>query len=116
MTEDSSLFDGRRWHDMGGDPAGSIDREGHDYALWERRVDALMCLCSDKGLMNVDSLRRALEDLGPDAFETMTYYERWVAAVAQNMVEAGVVSQSELAARMEVVAARGDTYGEATRG
>ena len=116
MTDTPNTHDGRRWHDMGGMAADRIDPGTHDFAIWERRVDALMCLCSDKGLMNVDSLRRALEDLGPEAFETMTYYERWVAAVAQNMVEAGVVSQSELADRMEAVAARGSTYGEATRG
>ena len=29
---------------MGGLPADEIDREEHDYALWEKRVDALMML------------------------------------------------------------------------
>lgn len=105
--------DGQRWHDMGGQDAGIIARDQHDFALWEKRVDALLVLCGDKGLMSVHGLRRALEDMGEDAFETMTYYERWIAAVNQNLVEAGVYSLEELGQRMEEIAARGDSYGEA---
>jgi hypothetical protein len=86
----------------------------HDYALWEKRVDALMVLMSRKGHFTVDGLRRVLEDMGEEAFETMTYYERWVAAVNQNLVERGVYSLAELGARMAEVAARGDTYGQAS--
>ncbi len=105
--------DGRRWHDMGGRPAGPICQEEHDYALWEKRVDALMVLCCKKGLMSVHGLRRALEDMGEAAFESMSYYERWIAAINQNLVEAGVYSLAELGERMEQVARRGASYGEA---
>lgn len=105
---------GRRWHDMGGAPGGEVSPHEHDFAIWEKRVDALMMLLTGKGLFTVDGLRRALEDMGPEAFETMTYYERWVAAVAQNLVETGAVSSHELAERMAAVSARGATYGEAS--
>ena len=110
MTE----YFGKRWHDMGGDPAGQMDFDQHDFALWEKRVDALMVLTSAKGLMNTDSLRRVLEDMGPEAFETMTYYERWVQSVTTNMIEAGAFTAKELADRMEQVGKRGETYGDAT--
>ncbi|WP_397542538.1 ScnB-like protein [Roseovarius salis] len=109
-------MNGRRWHDMGGQPAGAVDRAEHDHALWEKRVDALLVLCGKKGLFTVDGLRRALEDMGEDAFERMSYYERWIAAVNQNLVESGVYTLEELGQRMEDVAARGATYGEAQRG
>lgn len=99
---------------MGGDPAGSIDHNQHDFALWEKRVDALMVLCSAAGLMNTDSLRRVLEDMGTEAYETMTYYERWIASVSQNMVEFGVFTTTELAKKMAEVKSGGYTYGEAT--
>ena len=99
---------------MGGDPAGSIDHNQHDFALWEKRVDALMVLCSAAGLMNTDSLRRVLEDMGTEAYETMTYYERWIASVSQNMVEFSAFTTRELAKKIAEVKSRGDTYGEAT--
>lgn len=105
--------EGRRWHDMGGREAGAVERAEHDHALWEKRVDALMRIASAKGYFTVDGLRRALEDMGEEAFETMTYYERWIAAITQNLIEAGAFTVEELNARMEEVARRGATYGEA---
>lgn len=109
-----SGFDGKRWHDMGGGLAGPVPQEGHDFALWEKRVDALMILASGAGHFTVDGLRRALEDMGEAAFEEMSYYERWVAAINQNLLERGVYSVAELGEKMEAVRARGATYGEAT--
>ena len=108
--------DGRRWHDMGGQNAGPMDLSQHDFALWEKRVDALWTIGSARGHFTVDGLRRVLEDMGENAFETMTYYERWVAAINQNLVEAGVYSLEELGARMEDIRARGETYGQAADG
>ena len=99
---------------MGGDPAGDINHDQHDFALWEKRVDALMVLASSAGLMNTYSLRRVLEDMGEEAYETMSYYERWIASVSQNMVEAGAFSTAELADKMAQIKARGTTYGDAT--
>jgi len=104
---------GRRWHDMGGKDAGEIARGEHDFALWEMRVDALMWLTSTKGYLTVDRLRRVIEDMGEDTFETMTYYERWLASITQNLIESGAFTIEELNQRMEKVAARGPTYGEA---
>lgn len=104
---------GRRWHDMGGDLAGPIPQAQHDFALWEKRVDALMILATGAGHFSVDGLRRALEDMGPEAFETLSYYERWIAAINQNLLEAGVYSVAELGEKMAQVRARGTTYGAA---
>ncbi|MFQ5567210.1 MAG: ScnB-like protein [Paracoccaceae bacterium] len=111
MTDDTEQ--GRSWHDMGGRDAGEIARGEHDFALWEKRVDALLRIASAKGHFTVDGLRRALEDMGEDSFETMTYYERWIAAITRNLIETGAFTIDELNARMDEVAARGATYGEA---
>ena len=107
---------GKRWHDMGGQDAGPVPMEGHDFALWEKRVDALMVLCGAKGLFTVDGLRRALEDMGEEAFEKYSYYERWIAATNQNLIEAGAYTLEELGARMQEIRARGASYGEANDG
>ena len=104
---------GRRWHDLGGTEAGPVDRHEHDHALWEKRVDALRAIANARGFFTVDGLRRVLEDMGEQAFETMTYYERWMAATTENLLEAGAFTVEELNARMEAVRDRGASYGEA---
>jgi hypothetical protein len=43
----------------------------------------------------------------------MTYYERWIASVNQNLIEDGVYSTAELAEKMAEITERGTTYGEA---
>ena len=106
----------RSWHDMGGLPAGDIDPSQHDFALWEKRVDALMALATSNGMFTVDGLRRVLEDMGPVSFETMSYYERWIESVTSNLVEAGAFTPAELAEKLAQVKARGATYGEASLG
>jgi hypothetical protein len=98
----------RSHHDMGGLPAGKIEAAEHDYAPWEKRVDALLQLLSapQRQLMRVDELRRNIEALPPDAYERMTYYERWMASIAATLLQRGVISADELARKMAEVEAR----------
>ncbi|MFK7943359.1 MAG: ScnB-like protein [Paracoccaceae bacterium] len=113
-SQDPNLA-GRRWHDMGGRDAGSIEPSEHDFALWEKRVDAVRQISANKGYFTVDGLRRALEDMGEEAFETMTYYERWMLATCQNLMAEGAFTTDELNAKMEEIRARGETYAEAQK-
>ena len=106
MPHMSNISDeGRRWHDMGGREAGPVELAEHDHALWEKRVDALMRIAAAKELVTVDGLRRALEDMGEEAFESMTYYERWIASVTNNLIEKGVITVDELGRRMAEISA-----------
>ena len=59
----------RAHHDMGGLPAAAVEAAEHDYALWEKRIDAILTLLSNKGLMTVDEMRKNIESLGPDAYD-----------------------------------------------
>ena len=94
---------------MGGLAAGKIVPQEHTYEPWEKRVDALMMLLShkDRRLLTVDELRRNIEALGPQAYDRMTYYERWMHAICQTLIQRGVVSLDELGRKMEEVKARG---------
>ncbi|MBM3598594.1 MAG: nitrile hydratase subunit beta [Alphaproteobacteria bacterium] len=98
----------RAHHDMGGLPAGPVEATEHDYLLWEKRVDALMMLLSDRKrqLLRVDQLRRGIEQLGSDAYDRMTYYERWIASITHNMLERGVFTSDELGRKMAEVETR----------
>lgn len=95
---------------MGGLPAGRVEPTEHDYAQWERRVDALMVLLSGvkggKKLMTVDELRKNIEALPPDAYERMSYYERWVTSITQVMIQRGVITTDELGRKMTEVKQR----------
>ena len=96
---------------MGGLPAGPVERSEHDYAAWERRVDALMVLLSGvkgaQSLITVDELRKNIEALGPEAYDRLSYYERWVSSITQTMLQRGVITTEELARKMREVEQRG---------
>ena len=96
----------RNYHDMGGEPAGTIVPSEHDYALWEKRVDAMQMLLKDKQLLTTDEMRRNIESLGADVYERLTYYERWCAAITNTLIQRGVITIDELGRKMAEVQAR----------
>ncbi len=110
--ERPDLLIARGHHDMGGRPAGKVEPSEHDYAEWERRVDALMVLLTGvRGggqRMTVDELRKNIEAIGPEAYDRMSYYERWVTSITQTMIQRGVITTDELARKMEQVQARAE--------
>ncbi len=99
-------LDGRAVHDVGGLDFGPIDRHEHDLAHWEKRVDAMMILLyTKKGLFKVDGMRRVIEDYGQQAYDSTTYYEKWVRALRNLMVEQEVLSAAEIEAKIAAVTA-----------
>jgi hypothetical protein len=100
----------RSHHDMGGQPAGPVQRTEHDYALWEKRIDAMLVLLAakDRKLVTVDELRKNIETIGPDAYDKMSYYERWIHSIAQTLIQRGVITIDELGRRMTDVQQRHD--------
>ena len=97
---------------MGGLPAGPIERDEHGLEPWEKRVDAIVTLLGDARRRLIspdfDDMRRAIEGLGPGAYDRLGYYERWIAAAATLLIEKGVLTGEELGQRMaEIERARG---------
>jgi hypothetical protein len=93
-------------HDLGGLRAGPVDTSPHDMTYWEKQIDAMNMLLAQKGLRRTDENRRYIESLGHDAYNTLSYYERWTAALARQMIDKGVVTQDELDAKIEGVRGR----------
>ena len=93
---------------MGGLSAGPVERSEHDYTPWEKRVDAILRLVGDnkRKLITLDEHRRAMEELGPGAYDELSYYERWISAITTILIEKGVLSIDELGRRMEEVKTR----------
>jgi len=95
---------------MGGEPAGKVERTEHDYEAWERRVDAIMVLCtgikSGRRFMTVDELRKNIEALPPDTYDRLSYYEKWITSLTQSLIQRGVITTAELAQKMQEVSRR----------
>ena len=86
-----------RVHDRGGWPTNEpIDRSDHQLMDWERRMDALHGVLGAKGLRTTDEMRRAIESLEPELYESISYYEKWTAALEILLLEKGVLSKEEI--------------------
>ena len=90
-----------RVHDRGGWPTDEpIDRSEHVHADWELRVDALHQVLGRKGLRSTDEMRRAIESLPTEEYESIGYYERWTAALEILLVEKGILTTEEIDRKM----------------
>ncbi len=100
-------------HDLGGMHGfGAIPREADEpvfHAEWERRVFALDLLVEAfvEGA-NIDAFRHAIERLDPATYLTLSYYEKWAFALEALLVDAGVVTPDEVAARVAALKESGD--------
>ena len=96
----------RGHHDMGGLPAGKVEPTEHDYPEWERRVDAMVQLLRGAGRITVDELRKNIEALPPQAYDQLSYYEKWISSLTQTLLQRGVISTEELGRKMQEVEKR----------
>ena len=88
-------------HDRGGWPDDRpIDRAEHELADWEVLMDSLVGALGQKGVMNVDELRRGIESMPPTEDETASYYGRWLYSVETILTEKGILAPGELEARL----------------
>jgi hypothetical protein len=102
------MDDFRGVHDLGGLIELPLDQGEHDYAPWEKRVHAIRELLAKKGLLRVDELRRTVESMGEEKYKRLTYYEQWVWAMSQVMIERGIITDFEFAQRVAQVSADHD--------
>ncbi len=98
----------RQVHDMGGERAGPVDLEPHEPTMTERRIDAMMTVLRSKphAYWVTDENRRTIESLTPEFYEGAKYYELWVTAMRSLLVEKGLLSETEIEAKLAEVRAR----------
>lgn len=95
-------------HDLGGQPAGPIDRGSHEPTLFDERVDAMIRLLThpSRAVFTVDAMRRSIESHPPAEYFGLTYYEKWLHAIRRLTLEQGVIGEAELARKLDEVRAR----------
>ena len=96
-----------RAHDMGGQPAGPIDRSEHETDAWQNLVTALMYLLRDHCHMaKTDELRRAIEDMNPEDYQRLGYFEKWAVGFSALLIEKGVITADEIKQRVGDISSR----------
>ena len=96
-------------NDIGGIQENQVEQTEHDYALWEQRIDALLVLLTGKTqIMRVDELRRGIESLDIDAYNELSYYERWIASISKILIEKELFTVAELEQRMAQIQVQGE--------
>jgi hypothetical protein len=93
-------------NDIGGQPAGPIERVDHALLPWEKRCHALADVLDFHKIINTEEKRRGVEALGAEMVGKLSYYERWIAAFANILFQKGILTPEDLARKMDAVAAR----------
>lgn len=93
-------------NDVGGAPADRIQWTDHEIEPWEKRCHALADVLDFKKIINTEEKRRGVEALGAEMVGKLSYYDRWIAAFANILFQKGILTPSELAGKMDEIAAR----------
>lgn len=96
----------KRPNDIGGNAAGPVDLGPHVPELWQRRLSALVAALGPRAqnVFRIDEFRRTREDLEPDFYKSLTYFELWAQGLKELLVEKGVLGREEIEDRMRQIA------------
>jgi nitrile hydratase subunit beta len=94
----------RAHHDLGGATkfmCEPVDIEPHGLTAFDREVDGLRGVLGAKQLMSVDQLRRGVEAIPEADYHRLSYYQRWMRSIADNLLRNGILTEAELRAALE---------------
>jgi hypothetical protein len=89
----------RATHDLGGVQrflCEKIDTEPHGLTDFDREVDAIRQILGAKKVMSVDELRRGIEAIPEADYFRLSYYQKWIRSIADNLLARGVITEAEL--------------------
>jgi nitrile hydratase subunit beta len=96
--------DKRAHHDLGGVSkfmCEAVDMAPHALNDFDRDVDALRSVLGAKRIMSVDELRRGIEAIPEAEYHRLSYYQRWIRSITENMLRKGIITEAELSAALE---------------
>jgi nitrile hydratase subunit beta len=104
--EDAMMDDNapRAHHDMGGVAkyiCEKVDLAPHALTPFDKEVDALRQILGMKDVMTVDELRRGIEAIPEADYHRLSYYQRWVRSITDNLLRKGVITEAELTTALE---------------
>jgi hypothetical protein len=96
----------RTANDLGGLPADPLVISDHELLPWEKRCHALLDILDQYKIVNTEEKRRGIDDLGSEIYGKLTYYEKWIVAASNVLMQKGVLTSDEIARKVEEVKAR----------
>jgi nitrile hydratase len=93
------------YHDIGGRPAGPIDRRERALFFWEKQIAAMRVLLGERGLVPLEELRNAFETFGERLYVELGFFERMLAATIRVLEGRGAVRRADLDARASALEA-----------
>lgn len=94
----------RAHHDLGGSAkfmCEPVDITPHGLTDFDREVDGLRQMLAAKKLMSVDELRRGIEAIPEADYHRLSYYQRWIRSITDNLLRQGVITETELRTVLE---------------
>ncbi len=94
----------RAHHDLGGVSkfmCDAVDIEPHGLTAFDREVDALRQVLGAKKIGSVDELRRGIEAIPEADYHRLSYYQRWIRSITDNLLRRGLITEDELRAALE---------------
>jgi hypothetical protein len=91
-------------HDLGGVSkflCDAVDLEPHALTDFDREVDAIRQILGARQVMSVDALRRGIEAIPEAEYHRLSYYQRWIRAIAFNLLDSGVITEAELQSALD---------------
>jgi hypothetical protein len=94
----------RAVHDLGGVQrflCDKIDTEPHALNAFDREVDAIAYVLRARKLMSVDEMRRGIEAIPEEDYLRLSYYQKWMRSITDNLLARGVITEDELRRALE---------------
>jgi hypothetical protein len=79
----------------------AVDTSRHALTEFDRTVDALRGVLGSKAVMSTDELRRGIEAIPEAEYHALSYYQRWIRSITDNLLARGVITETELRAALE---------------
>src|SRR5258708_23465206 len=83
---------------------------------WEGRMFALLATVTGVGLMNIDEWRHGQERMNPAEYLSVSYYEHWLHSVVDLLDQKGILSITDIEARMAQIKGRPQSEDSAHKG
>jgi Nitrile hydratase beta subunit len=96
----------RAANDRGGFLGQPIEIKEHVLEPWEKRCHALADVLDFHKIVNTEEKRRAVEALGSEVINHLSYYQRWIVAFSILLYEKQILTPEEFARKMDDVRER----------